>query len=147
MLMEGIPCTIPEVIIAKIAPKLPFRRSIESLRCEDSANSSVSAPKLPFRRSIESLRCEDSTNSSVSAPKLCFGGQLRVCAVKIAQILRYLRRNCVSAVNGTEFTAWYLSTRKTLFEKARQQYGAAQVTIPPRACTDNSMVEASHRLT
>jgi len=48
--------------------------------------------------------------------------------------------------NGKEFTTWFDSPRRTLFEKVCDHYGAARRTIPFRASTSNSAVESSHRL-
>jgi len=48
--------------------------------------------------------------------------------------------------NGTGFTTWGDSPRRTLFEKVCDQYGAARRTIPFGASTFNSAVESSHRL-
>ena len=48
--------------------------------------------------------------------------------------------------NGREFTSWYKTEKKSLFEMALAQRIVTHRRIPFRACTYNSMVESSHRL-
>jgi len=48
--------------------------------------------------------------------------------------------------NGKEFTTWWDSPCRTLFEKVCDHYGASRRTIRFGASPYNSGVESSHRL-
>ena len=51
---------------------------------------------------------------------------------------------CVQTDNGPEFTVWYLSSKKTLFEQTLTRFGIAHRCIPAGQCQYNSTVESFH---